>query len=155
MFINKVNESKVPRGRGRPPGRTAQGLETRQLLFDTAITLMAERGYAATTLRDVASEAGVSPGLLYRYFPSKQSVVLALYDEPISLDPTVLVQREIRLQGSIAYTSEDFREAVELLSKGIAYVDPLITHRESLDKIGEAFSLQLRKNESIKVLVEP
>jgi AcrR family transcriptional regulator len=42
---------------------------------------MAERGYAATTLRDVAAEAGVSPTLLYRYFPSKQSVVLALYDD--------------------------------------------------------------------------
>jgi AcrR family transcriptional regulator len=81
MFTDKVNAPLVPRGRGRPPGRTAQGLETRRLLFDTAIDLMAERGYAATTLRDVASEAGVSPGLLYRYFPSKQSVVLALYDD--------------------------------------------------------------------------
>jgi AcrR family transcriptional regulator len=81
MFTDKVNPPKVPRGRGRPPGRTPQGLETRHLLFDTAITLMAERGYTATTLRDVASEAGVSPGLLYRYFPSKQSVVLALYDD--------------------------------------------------------------------------
>jgi len=82
-------------------------------------------------------------------------IVLALYENPITFDPTVLVQREIRLQGSIAYTSEDFREAVELLSKGIVQVDPLVTHRESLDKIGEAFSMQLRKNESIKVLVEP
>jgi AcrR family transcriptional regulator len=81
MFIDKVNAPNVPRGRGRPPGRTAQGIETRQLLFDTAINLMAQRGYAATTLREVASEAGVSPGLLYRYFPSKQSVVLALYDD--------------------------------------------------------------------------
>ena len=34
-------------------------------------------------------------------------------------------------------------------------MDPLITHHESLDKIGEAFSMQLRKNESINVLVEP
>ena len=82
-------------------------------------------------------------------------VVLALYDDPITFDPTALVQREIRLQGSIAYTSDDFREAVELLSKGIALVDPLITHREPLDKIGEAFSTQLSKSESIKVLVEP
>ena len=81
MFTDKVNAPQVPRGRGRPPGRTPQGIETRQLLFDTAIALMAERGYAATTLRDVASEAGVSPGLLYRYFPNKQSVVLALYDD--------------------------------------------------------------------------
>ena len=43
--------------------------------------LIAERGYDATTLRDVAERAGVSAGLLYRYFPSKRAVVLALYDE--------------------------------------------------------------------------
>jgi threonine dehydrogenase-like Zn-dependent dehydrogenase len=67
----------------------------------------------------------------------------------------VLVQREIRLQGSIAYTSEDFQEAVDLLSAGVARVEPLITHREPLDRIDEAFSIQLRKDESIKVLVEP
>jgi len=43
--------------------------------------LIAARGYEATTLRDIAKEASVSVGLLYRYFPSKQAVVLALYDE--------------------------------------------------------------------------
>ncbi len=53
----------------------------RKLLFDTAVELMGERGYSGTTLRDVAAKAGVSPSLLYRYFPSKQSVVLALYDD--------------------------------------------------------------------------
>jgi AcrR family transcriptional regulator len=43
--------------------------------------LIARRGYAATTLRDIADEAGVSVGLLYRYFPSKQAVALTLCDE--------------------------------------------------------------------------
>jgi len=43
--------------------------------------LIGERGYDAATLRDVAARAGVSPALLYRYFPNKRSVVLALYDE--------------------------------------------------------------------------
>jgi AcrR family transcriptional regulator len=46
-----------------------------------AIRLIGEQGYEATTLRDVAKRAGVSAGLLYRYFPGKRSVVLALYDE--------------------------------------------------------------------------
>jgi AcrR family transcriptional regulator len=41
--------------------------------------MIAERGYEGTTLREVASEAGVSVGLLYRYFPSKQAVIIALY----------------------------------------------------------------------------
>jgi AcrR family transcriptional regulator len=45
------------------------------------MSLIAKRGYEATTLRDIAKEAEVSVGLLYRYFPSKQAIVLALYDE--------------------------------------------------------------------------
>jgi AcrR family transcriptional regulator len=43
--------------------------------------MISERGYEATTLREIAKEAGVSVGLLYRYFPSKQAVIIALYDE--------------------------------------------------------------------------
>ena len=50
-------------------------------MYATAMQLIAARGYEATTLRDIAKQAGVSVGLLYRYFPSKQAVVIALYDE--------------------------------------------------------------------------
>lgn len=71
----------APRQRGRPRGRTAQGDATRRRLYETAVRLIAERGWQETTLREVAKEAGVSVGLLYRYFPSKRAVVLALYDE--------------------------------------------------------------------------
>ena len=53
----------------------------RRRLYETAIGLIGERGYDAATLREVAERAGVSPALLYRYFPSKRAVVLALYDE--------------------------------------------------------------------------
>jgi AcrR family transcriptional regulator len=77
MFTEKVKR----RTRGRPPGQTDQGAATRQRLYDVAIGLMATRGYAATTLRDVAKEAGVSAGLLYRYFPNKRAVIIALYEE--------------------------------------------------------------------------
>lgn len=71
---------KSKRKRGRPPGETAQGVAARQRLYDTAIELIGERGFDRTTLRDVAARANVSVGLLYRYFPSKQAIVLALYD---------------------------------------------------------------------------
>lgn len=82
-------------------------------------------------------------------------VVLALYDDPVTFNPTVLVQKEIRLQGSIAYTGEDFAEAVELLRTGKAQATPLITQRASLDDIGEAFEVQLQKDRSLKVVVIP
>ena len=71
----------VKRRPGRPPGQTAQGGATKDRLYATAMRLIARHGYEATTLRDIASEAKVSVGLLYRYFPSKQAVIIALYDE--------------------------------------------------------------------------
>lgn len=53
----------------------------RRRLYEAAIALIGERGYEGATLREVAVRVGVSPALLYRYFPSKRAVVLALYDE--------------------------------------------------------------------------
>src|SRR6185295_19930044 len=89
MFTKNSKSAEIgpdrPKRRGRPPGGTALGESTRQKLYRTAIGLIAERGYAQTTLRDVADAAGVSVGLLYRYFPNKRAVMLALYDE-LSLD---------------------------------------------------------------------
>jgi len=77
MFTKNVK----PRKRGRPPGPSARGEAARRRLYGVATTLIAERGYEETTLRDIADRAGVSVGLLYRYFPSKRAVVIALYDE--------------------------------------------------------------------------
>src|SRR5262249_32548666 len=77
MFTKNVKPSK----RGRPPGESAQGVAARVLLYETAIRMISERGYEATTLREIARDAHVSVGLLYRYFPSKQAVIIALYDE--------------------------------------------------------------------------
>jgi AcrR family transcriptional regulator len=73
--------NRKPRGRGRPPGQTAQGAAAKQRLYEIAVKRMARHGYEMTTLRDVAKDAGVSVGLLYRYFPSKRAVIFALYDE--------------------------------------------------------------------------
>jgi AcrR family transcriptional regulator len=89
MFTKNSKQAEIghnrPRKRGRPPGGTSLGETTRQKLYATAIRLIAERGYEQTTLREVADAAGVSVGLLYRYFPNKRAVMLALYDE-LSLD---------------------------------------------------------------------
>jgi AcrR family transcriptional regulator len=78
MFTENV---KVRRTRGRPKGRTSQGDAAKERLYATALRMIAERGYEATTLREIAAAAGVSAGLLYRYFPSKHAVVIALYDD--------------------------------------------------------------------------
>jgi len=88
MFTKKVNSANEKKGsdgvrprRGRPEGTTPQGLEARRRLYEAAIDLIGKRGYEAATLREVAGTVGVSAGLLYKYFPSKQAVVLEFYDE--------------------------------------------------------------------------
>ena len=79
--MNMFTEKGKPPARGRPRGRTALGEAARRRLYRSAVRLIHERGYEAATLRDVATRAGVSPALLYRYFPNKRAVVLALYDD--------------------------------------------------------------------------
>ena len=45
--------------------------KTRQHIYRVASNLFLEKGYDATTLKDIAEAADVSTGTLYRYFPSK------------------------------------------------------------------------------------
>jgi AcrR family transcriptional regulator len=60
-------------------GRTPKGRMTRQRILDAALALFASKGYEATTMRDIAAAAGCSLGLTYRYFASKEDLILALY----------------------------------------------------------------------------
>src|SRR5262249_33955102 len=81
ILMNMLQKNVKPRKRGRPPGQSAQGAAARDRLYETAIRMISKRGYEATTLREIARDAHVSVGLLYRYFPSKQAVIVALYEE--------------------------------------------------------------------------
>ena len=65
----------------------------RQELLDLSARLFAERGYGATTVRDIADEAGILSGSLYHHFPSKEAMV----DEILStfLDDLFSSYREI------------------------------------------------------------
>ena len=53
--------------------------DTRQLILDTALRLFEERGYAGTTMRAIAQEAGVTPSNAYYWFASKDELVQAFY----------------------------------------------------------------------------
>ncbi|MBR1203000.1 MULTISPECIES: TetR/AcrR family transcriptional regulator [unclassified Bradyrhizobium] len=52
-------------------------------LLEAAAALFAERGYHATTIRDVAEAAGVTPGALYFHVPTKQALLVAVYTEGV------------------------------------------------------------------------
>jgi AcrR family transcriptional regulator len=62
------------------PELTPKAEETRQRILKSALSLFEEQSFEATTLRQIAARAGVSLGLVYRYFSAKESFVLALYE---------------------------------------------------------------------------
>ena len=60
-------------------GMAERGTETRELLVETALRLFRTDGFQATTMRRIASEAGVSLGNAYYYFDGKDDLVHELY----------------------------------------------------------------------------
>jgi AcrR family transcriptional regulator len=59
--------------------KTPKGEQTRTLILNTALDLLAERGYEKTTMRAIAEKAGVSLGNAYHYFKSKEHLIQAFY----------------------------------------------------------------------------
>ncbi|HTQ24577.1 MAG TPA: TetR/AcrR family transcriptional regulator [Candidatus Binataceae bacterium] len=53
----------------------------RQQLLDVAARLFRERGYHVTSMRDIAHEVGMLSGSIYYHFPSKEELLLAVYEE--------------------------------------------------------------------------
>lgn len=57
----------------------AGGSTTRQRILDIALDLFIRKGYAETSLREIAAELGFSKAALYYHFESKQDILLALH----------------------------------------------------------------------------
>jgi TetR/AcrR family transcriptional regulator, cholesterol catabolism regulator len=61
----------------KPNSRQIQAEERRVQILDTALAVFAEKGYANTTIIDIAGAAGISSGLMYHYFPGKEKLLEA------------------------------------------------------------------------------
>ncbi|RPH67717.1 MAG: TetR/AcrR family transcriptional regulator [Burkholderiales bacterium] len=59
----------------------SDGARTEEAIRQAAIGLIAERGFEAMTLRELAGRVGVQPGSIYRYFPSKARMLVVLLVE--------------------------------------------------------------------------
>src|SRR3954449_10834148 len=66
-------------------GRTRRRVDTRQRLYDAAMELIAEHGFSATTVDDIAVAAGVAKGTVYYNFPSKNALFEALLRHGVGL----------------------------------------------------------------------
>ncbi|MBV8159906.1 MAG: TetR/AcrR family transcriptional regulator [Acidimicrobiia bacterium] len=66
------------------PLRTQQAAQTRHLIVEAAAGLFMSTGYARTTIKDIASQAGVAPDTVYATFGSKVRVLTAVLDSRLA-----------------------------------------------------------------------
>jgi AcrR family transcriptional regulator len=114
-----MRENQIMQAIDQIPGlRERKKIRTRETIRREAFRLIQEHGYAATTVEQIAEAAEVSPSTFFRYFPTKESVLLAddldpvilnaLDEQPADLSPSQAVRRAY--QAAMANLSADQRE---------------------------------------------
>lgn len=90
-------------------------LQTRRDILQTARRLFAERGYAATSVNDIAEQAGVALQTIYSRLGSKRGIVMALIDV---IDEEAGVP-EAATAVTTASTPEEVLRAQNRLTRGV------------------------------------
>lgn len=67
----------------QPGLRERKKLKTRTAIRGAAFRLIAKQGYEATTVEQIAEASEVSPSTVFRYFPTKEDIVLTDEYDPV------------------------------------------------------------------------
>jgi AcrR family transcriptional regulator len=123
-----------------PVSRAEQRRRTQDRIVVAARKLFAEHGYDRTTIRAIAAEAKADPGLVMRYFESKEKLFarVAVVDqhEPIGGTPEQVAE--------LLLTSLAAKVAAEPVS-ALAAVRAMFTHPEAAREVREAMLAEQRQ----------
>jgi AcrR family transcriptional regulator len=118
-----VQELRVPHGSTdpAPTRRERKAASTRQAIVASARRLFEDHGYAETTVDQIAEHADVAPRTFFRYFPTKEALLFADFDE----------ERQTMLESLAARPSdEDPLESIAIVIGHFAEV--IIERRDDL-----------------------
>jgi AcrR family transcriptional regulator len=80
--LRRADDTTTRRPGGRGPSRRQQlGIESRRRIVDAAATLMAERGFAGTSIGAVSQRSGLPSGSIYWHFDGKEALLAAVMEE--------------------------------------------------------------------------
>lgn len=104
---------------------------TRGRILEAALQLFRDRGFEATTMREIAETAGVATGAAYYYFDSKDAIVLAFYDQAqrdmeARLEEVLSGSRDlaVRIRGILEVKLDYFEPSRRLFSALSVHTDP-------------------------------
>lgn len=87
-----ASSAKAPVASPAPPAAVPSPF-TRTRILDTAESLFASHGFSATSVRDIASAAGLTAASLYNHFPGKEALYQAVLERGV--EPLVEVMRRL------------------------------------------------------------
>lgn len=101
-------------------------MNTRDKILDAALILFSEKGYNGATTSEIAREAGVAEGTIFRYFPSKKDLLFSVAN-PVVVDSLKNIIADFK-----EYSPQEMLEAVihnrlQIISQNINLVKILIT----------------------------
>jgi AcrR family transcriptional regulator len=118
-----------------PQPQTDSVPDRRCQILDAALTCFAKHGFHQTSMHDISAEAGISVGLIYRYFENKEAVISAMADrhkkeisevlQRAKQAPTLLESLEI------LFTAHCSEEATQVVSAFVVdlYAEASRNHR--------------------------
>ncbi|NOX65346.1 MAG: TetR/AcrR family transcriptional regulator [Chlorobi bacterium] len=115
---------------------------TKQNIIDAALKLFAQRGYYGTSIADIAKEAGVSKGLAYNYFKSKNELAEAIFSQ---------LYMFFDQYDKLFVEVTDPYELLELMIKGTF---KHLRENEEFWKLYTSFALQWEVSDKMKILFE-
>lgn len=116
--------------------------QNRRLVIRAAVDLITEHGYDATTMKQIARAADIGDATIYKYFPSKEKLLIAYYELVIAdvlrdtaaiaeLDQYTLHERLQLLVDGVLESMLGDREFVEI-TKTIVGKSPLLMMRDGM-----------------------
>jgi AcrR family transcriptional regulator len=111
----------VPRSRLTQEERKAK---TREALIAAATRLFAKRGVEATSLDDIAEEAGYTKGAIYANFRNKRALFEAVIERHlVQIDPAPLLRADLSLPDRLAIAGRQLAEISETISRETVLLD--------------------------------
>jgi TetR/AcrR family transcriptional repressor of uid operon len=127
----------------------------RQQILEAAWKLFGEKGYRATTIRDMAAELGLSTGVIYNYFESKEQIITALQERSLRNNAEMFegLAQNATARDALTLLFEEYAHCIEqedsrsharanlsLLAEGLAQEDLRAKASSIYDLIGKALS---------------
>lgn len=133
-----------------PRGRRAQRKDrTRHALFGAAMTLFAQQGYDAVTVDDIAARSGVSRRTFFRYYATKDAVLLGHHDRRLAV-----LRRHLRRSSAETPGHQLVRRALQaLVHRATLERDELLAVERVVRASGPLIARQLEQDIELELLL--